>query len=141
LSNTALKRKAQLSDNPCVARLLVKADALRNSVTLHSQDAGQGTRFVGAGLLQWAAAKSLFENVAAGILACRRGRHPAARKKASPGETLWICQGFTRGPANPPGWKPRLYVSQDGRRYLFQTPIVRANIFGLRSNSIFIRPV
>jgi hypothetical protein len=32
--------------------------------------------------------QSRSENVAAGIFACRRGRHPAAWKKASPGETL-----------------------------------------------------
>jgi hypothetical protein len=64
---------------------------------------------------------SLSENVAAGIPASRRGRHPAARKKASLGETFWICRGFIHGHADPPGWKPRLYVSQDARRYLFQT--------------------
>ena len=29
--------------------------------------------------------------------------------------------GFADGHAIPPGWKPRLYVSQDGRRYHFQT--------------------
>jgi hypothetical protein len=56
----------------------------------------------------------MFENVVAGILACRGGRHPAARKQAAPGEYFWNYPSFIRGHANPPGWKPRLYVSQDG---------------------------
>ena len=37
------------------------------------------------------------------------------------GGTLKIYQGSSDGDAAPPGWKPRLYVSQDGRRYDFQT--------------------
>jgi hypothetical protein len=45
----------------------------------------------------------------------RQASLPAVREKASPGETLWIYQGFIRNHADPPGWKPRLYVSQDGR--------------------------
>ncbi|HEY5040545.1 MAG TPA: hypothetical protein VIK53_00920 [Verrucomicrobiae bacterium] len=57
----------------------------------------------------------------AGILACRRGRHLAARKKRPQGGKLWFNSGFPGGNAVPPGWKPRLYVSQDGRRYHFQT--------------------
>jgi hypothetical protein len=59
--------------------------------------------------------------VAAGILACRRGRHLAARKKRSHGETIEFNNDSPGGGTIPPGWKPRLYVSQDGRRYLFQT--------------------
>jgi hypothetical protein len=65
--------------------------------------------------------KSRSENVAAGIFACRRGRHPAAREKDSPGETLWLYRSLIRGHADPPGWKPRLYVSLCGRRHLFKT--------------------
>jgi hypothetical protein len=65
--------------------------------------------------------QSLSENVAAGILACRRGRHPAARKDRSDEGTLKSTNGVPDGDAIPPGWKPRLYVSQDGRRYHFQT--------------------
>ena len=65
--------------------------------------------------------KSRSENVAAGILACRRGRHLAARKNRPPVETLAFHHDFPGGDAVPPGWKPRLYVSQDGRRYHFQT--------------------
>jgi hypothetical protein len=59
--------------------------------------------------------------MAAGILACRRGRHLAARKKRSHGETIGFKNDSPGGGTIPPGWKPRLYVSQDGRRYLFQT--------------------
>jgi hypothetical protein len=65
--------------------------------------------------------QSLSENVAAGILACRRGRHLAARKKRPPVETPAFHHDFPGGDAVPPGWKPRLYVSQDGRRCHFQT--------------------
>ena len=67
------------------------------------------------------AAKSLSENVAAGILACRKGRHLAARKNRPPVATLAFHHPLPAGDAVPPGWKPRLYVSQDGRRYHFQT--------------------
>ena len=49
------------------------------------------------------------------------GRHLAARKKHRPGEAPEWTGGFLRCDAVPPGWKPRLYVSQDGRRYHFQT--------------------
>ena len=65
--------------------------------------------------------KRLSENVAAGILACRGGRHLAARKNHPPVETPAFHHNFLRNDAVPPGWKPRLYVSQDGRRYHFQT--------------------
>jgi hypothetical protein len=58
--------------------------------------------------------ESLSENVAAGILACRGGRHLAARKNRPPVETLAFHHEFPVGDAVPPGWKPRLYVSQDG---------------------------
>jgi hypothetical protein len=40
-----------------VARLLVKTDALRNSVALRLQDAGQRTRFVWAAVAQWVTAR------------------------------------------------------------------------------------
>jgi len=66
-------------------------------------------------------AESLFENVAAGILACRRGLHLAARKSRSPGNTFKFYRSLSDDHSVPSGWKPRLYVSQDGRRCLFQT--------------------
>ena len=74
-------------------------------------------------------AKRLSENVAAGILACRRGRHLAARKYRLHGGTLRSYRGSSGGDAAPPGWKPRLYVSQDGRRYDFQTGSMTATMF------------
>jgi hypothetical protein len=37
------------------------------------------------------------------------------------GEKLKFEHGFRAGYAVPPGWKPRLYVRQDGRRCHFQT--------------------
>jgi hypothetical protein len=81
--------------------------------------------FLGAwlrnGLLTLKRRESLSENVAAGILACRRGRQLAARKNRPFVETLAFPHDFPDGDAVPPGWKPRLYVSQDGRRYLSQT--------------------
>jgi hypothetical protein len=46
---------------------------------------------------------------------------PAARKDRWDDGTLKSTHGFPGGDAVPPGWKPRLYVSQDGRRYRFQT--------------------
>jgi hypothetical protein len=65
--------------------------------------------------------ESLSGNVVAGIPACRRGRHLAARKKRLHGATLEIDSGFLVSDFVPPDWKPRIYVSQDGRRYHFQT--------------------
>ena len=58
------------------------------------------------------------------------GRHPAARKKASPGETLWIYRGFIRDHADPPGWKPRLHVSQDADATFFRQALkaIRAQL-------------
>ena len=42
-----------------------------------------------------------------------------------PALRLQFIHGATESPPSPPGWKPRLYVSQDGRRYNFQTPSYR----------------
>ena len=42
------------------------------------------------------------------------GRHLAARKYRLHGGTPGIYRGSSGGDAAPPGWKPRLYVSQDG---------------------------
>ncbi|HTV61051.1 MAG TPA: hypothetical protein VMH30_00625 [Verrucomicrobiae bacterium] len=57
-------------------------------------------------------AKGLCENVVAGILACRGGRHPAARDDRP--RMRKDNNGFLDYAARPPGWKPRLDVSQDG---------------------------
>jgi hypothetical protein len=46
---------------------------------------------------------SLSENVAAGILACRGGRHLAARKNHPQGKTLKVVSGFPGCDAFPPG--------------------------------------
>ncbi len=35
-------------------------------------------------------------------------------KVGSPAVRFGFNQGFIRGHAGPPGWKPQLYVSQDG---------------------------
>jgi hypothetical protein len=46
------------------------------------------------------------------------------RQRRLQGEALGHKSDFPNSQAVPPGWKPRLYVSQDGRRYLFgQAPI------------------
>jgi hypothetical protein len=80
--------------------------------------------------------KRLSENVAAGIPACRRGWHLAVRKKRPQGETLGFHRGFSGSDAFPSGWppsrrigalarresgKPRLSVSQGGRRCVLQS--------------------
>jgi hypothetical protein len=51
----------------------------------------------------------------------RQASLPAARKDRWDDGTLKSTNGFPGYDAVPPGWKPRLYVSQDGRRYRFQT--------------------
>jgi hypothetical protein len=49
------------------------------------------------------------ESVAAGILACRRGRLPAARFRCRLLKNRMRLPGWTQ---IPPGWKPRLHGSQ-----------------------------
>jgi hypothetical protein len=58
LSDVPLKHTAELADNPGVARLLVKADALLTPVALLAQDAGQETRFVWAAMARSAPAQA-----------------------------------------------------------------------------------
>jgi hypothetical protein len=64
LIDAPLKQARQLADNSCVARLLVKANALRNSAALRLQDAGQQTRFVRAAMVQAALAKARTQTIA-----------------------------------------------------------------------------
>jgi len=65
--------------------------------------------------------KSRPEQVMAGIPVCRKGRHLAVRGKRRRGETPEFNLNFPGGDAIPSGWKPRLHVSQNGRRNRFQT--------------------
>jgi hypothetical protein len=53
------------------------------------------------------------ENAVTGILACQEAA--ACRpENTSPGEKLNQTKDVLCGDTVPPGWKPRLYVSQDG---------------------------
>jgi hypothetical protein len=55
-----------------------------------------------------------FENVAAGLLACRKGWHPATRKKRRNWEGAKNFQAIPHNHTNSAGLEARLYVSQDG---------------------------
>jgi hypothetical protein len=59
------------------------------------------------------------------------GRHPAARKGSRIADDIQIFSAFSIVTRVPPGWKPLLYVSQDGWRCIFRSPSLPA-INGLR---------
>ncbi len=62
-----------------------------------------------------------------GPLACRRGRHLAARTEAGSREDILVISGSpTRLAPFPPGETPRLHVGQDGRRYIFRQSLSSA---------------
>ena len=55
-----------------------------------------------------------------GPLACRRGRHFAARIGARSREEIQVIRASNTGRTFSAGRDARLYVGQDGRRYIFR---------------------
>jgi len=58
--------------------------------------------------------ESWFEKVAAGLPACRKGRHPAARKNSRHDALLGILKALKLADGFFRRLEARLYVSQDG---------------------------
>ena len=66
--------------------------------------------------------QSVSENVAAGVPpAVEAGILPPGQDRLPRGNTPIFYQINSRATLFPPGGTPRLYVSQDGRHYNFQT--------------------
>jgi hypothetical protein len=64
----------------------------------------------------------------ASLPAVEGGILPPGKRVRTQGR-LWIDNAQPFSKSFPPGWKPRLYVGQDGQRYCFQTGSKRKSIW------------